>query len=94
MDISTSVFPSGHVGVAFSTALALLFSAPTRRGLFAIALAAAILVYLATVYGRYHYAMDGLASMAIVTLALRAGRRFFTAVPAGNATFTAKEATF
>lgn len=72
LDISTSVFPSGHVAVAFSSAFGLLRAVPRRRRIWMPAFVAAALVYIATVYGRYHYAVDGLASIAIVTLAWRA----------------------
>ncbi|MCX6599341.1 MAG: phosphatase PAP2 family protein [Acidobacteria bacterium] len=66
LDIATSVFPSGHVAVAFSSAFGLRRALPERPGLSRAAFAAALLVFVATVYGRYHYAADGLASMAIV----------------------------
>ena len=68
-DITTSVFPSGHVSVAFSVAFGSLRALPERRrliwGFFGVAMA----VYVATIYGRYHYAVDGLASMGIACLA-------------------------
>ena len=76
MDISTGVFPSGHVAVAFSTAFGLLSVFPTRRSVWLPAFGAASLVYIATVYGRYHYAFDGLASMAIAALAWAAAEVF------------------
>lgn len=74
MDISTGVFPSGHVAVAFSTAFGLLGATRrTRRSrtLLAGALTMATFVFLATIYGRYHYAVDGIASIAIATVAWR-----------------------
>jgi membrane-associated phospholipid phosphatase len=64
-DISTSVFPSGHVAVAFSSAFGLLRAVPHRRLLWSIAFGAATLVFAGTVYGRYHYAADGIASVGI-----------------------------
>ncbi len=64
-DISTSVFPSGHVAVAFSSAFGLFRALPENRRLFAGVLASAGVVYIATVYGRYHYAADGAASILI-----------------------------
>jgi membrane-associated phospholipid phosphatase len=76
MDISTGVFPSGHVAVAFSSAFGLLNASPQRRWLWGAAFAVAFLVYLATVYGRYHYAVDGLASMVIATAAWLAVSRW------------------
>jgi membrane-associated phospholipid phosphatase len=72
LDIATSVFPSGHVAVAFSVAFGLLSALPHRRRWGWIALAVAGGIYTATIYGRYHYAVDGLASIAVVTLAWRA----------------------
>ncbi len=75
LDISTGVFPSGHVAVAFSTAFGLLSAMPERKPLIASGFTFAAAVYLATVYGRYHYAMDGLASMAIAGIAWRVATR-------------------
>lgn len=68
MDIATSVFPSGHVAVAFSSAFGMWRAVPHRPRIYVGFFAMAILVYLATVYGRYHYAVDGLASLAICSL--------------------------
>ena len=64
-DISTSVFPSGHVAVAFSSAFGLIRALPDRRWLCAGVLTAAIIVFSSTVYCRYHYVTDGLASIGI-----------------------------
>jgi len=71
MDISTGVFPSGHVAVAFSCAFGLLSAMPRRRKVWMTAFIIASMVYLATIYGRYHYAVDGLASILIAALAWR-----------------------
>lgn len=68
LDISTSVFPSGHVGVAFASFWGLYSVLPEKRALWGGVLAIALLVFAATIYGRYHYAADGLASIAISTL--------------------------
>lgn len=65
LDIDTSVFPSGHVAVAFSTAFGMRAALPERRSLWLAAFGAAAIVYAATIYGRYHYAVDGLASICI-----------------------------
>lgn len=65
LDISTSVFPSGHVAVAFSAAFGTLRTLPGRRRIHAAAFAFATMVFIATVYGRYHYAVDGLASIML-----------------------------
>lgn len=63
--IHSSVFPSAHVSSAFSAAFGMLIFLPDKRrtgwGMFAYA----VLVSLATVYGRYHYAVDALAGFGI-----------------------------
>ncbi len=64
-DIHSSVFPSGHVTAAFSAAFAMLLALPEKRRVGWMLLAVAILVLINTVYGRYHYAADGLAAVAI-----------------------------
>ncbi|MBS1834066.1 MAG: phosphatase PAP2 family protein [Acidobacteria bacterium] len=69
LDISTSVFPSGHVAVAFSCAFGLFRAVPRRPRVWMPVLITACLVFLATIYGRYHYAVDGLASIAIALVA-------------------------
>jgi membrane-associated phospholipid phosphatase len=75
LDISTSVFPSGHVAVAFSCAFGLFAAVPGRRAIWTTAFALAFAVYVATVYGRYHYAVDGFASLGIAVVAWRVGAR-------------------
>ena len=62
--IHTSVFPSGHVSSAFGVGFGLLLAAPERKlwGGAMTALAAGIAV--ATVYCRYHYAVDAVAGLA------------------------------
>ncbi len=75
LDIKNSVFPSGHVAAAFATAFGMyraLTSPKPRPMRFAVAggfFAFATLVLLATIYGRYHYVADGLASIVICVLA-------------------------
>lgn len=71
LDIDTSVFPSGHVAVAFSTAFGMRAAMPERRWLWLAVFAAAGGVYVATIYGRYHYAVDGLASIGIAWVAAK-----------------------
>ncbi|WP_031500265.1 phosphatase PAP2 family protein [Bryobacter aggregatus] len=71
-DIATSVFPSGHVAVAFSCFWGLYSVLPEKKILWGGLLAFACIVFLATIYGRYHYAADGMASFVIATLAWRA----------------------
>lgn len=74
-DNSPGVFPSGHVAVAFACAFGLLSSIPQRRGICITAFVLATVVYVATIYGRYHYAVDGLASIVITALAWRLASR-------------------
>jgi membrane-associated phospholipid phosphatase len=67
-DIHASVFPSGHVAAAFSAAFAMRLAAPERRALSNALVVLALLVWLNTVYSRYHYAADGLAGLALSAL--------------------------
>ncbi len=76
LDIATSVFPSGHVAVAFSAAYGIWEVLPRRRGVCAVFFALAVLVYLATVYCRYHYVADGAASIVICTVTWAITRHF------------------
>jgi membrane-associated phospholipid phosphatase len=76
MDITTSVFPSGHVAAAFSAAFGLWRTLPERRIVCYGVLLMAGLVYLATIYCRYHYAADGAASLLISLLALLASEAY------------------
>lgn len=70
-DISASVFPSGHVAVAFSAAFGLLRALPEKRLFWFAAFFAAAVVFIATIYCRYHYAADGAASLLISAFAWR-----------------------
>lgn len=63
--IHSSVFPSAHVSSAFSAAWALLAFLPERRRYGIGMLVYAISVAVATVYGRYHYAADAVAGLAV-----------------------------
>jgi len=68
-DIRTSVFPSGHVAAAFSAAFGMFTALPERKRIAGGMLVLALLIAAATVYGRYHYAVDVLASVAITVIA-------------------------
>ena len=68
-DIHASVFPSSHVTVGYSAAFAMLLALPERRRVGWIVAAIATGVAVATVYGRYHYAVDVFAGMAVSLLA-------------------------
>ena len=70
-DIQTSVFPSGHVTAAFSAAFGMMLALPERPWFGRILLINSFLILVATVYGRYHYAADGIAGLAISLTALR-----------------------
>jgi len=63
--IHSSVFPSAHVSSAFSAAWALFAFLPERRRFGWGMLIYAASVAIATVYGRYHYAADAVAGMAL-----------------------------
>jgi membrane-associated phospholipid phosphatase len=69
MDIPTSVFPSGHVAVGFSAAFGMLRAVRSRPAIWGSVFAVATLVYVATIYCRYHYMVDGLASIGIAAAA-------------------------
>jgi membrane-associated phospholipid phosphatase len=75
--IHTSVFPSAHVSGAFSGAFAMIRLLPEHRwaGRFLVVLA--VLIATATVYGRYHYAVDALAGFAIAVAAAWMTRRSY-----------------
>ena len=74
--IHSSVFPSAHVSAAFACAWGLFITIPDRRRYAAIVALFAFSVAIATIYGRYHFAVDALAGFAISFLAfLAAGVR-------------------
>jgi membrane-associated phospholipid phosphatase len=72
--IHSSVFPSAHVSSAFSAAWGLLKTIPEKRWIGWSMAAYAVLVSIATVYGRYHYGVDVLAGFAVSLLAIPAER--------------------
>lgn len=67
--IHTSVFPSGHVSSAFGAAFGLFHALPEHRRYGAIMMAVACGIGVATVYGRYHYAVDALAGLIVSVVA-------------------------
>lgn len=67
--ITASVFPSGHTACAFSVAFGLLHCLARNREYGYGVLALAALIAIATVYGRYHYAVDTAAGLAVALLA-------------------------
>ena len=72
--IHSSVFPSAHVSSAFSAAWGLLKTIPERRWIGWSMAAYAVLVSIATIYGRYHYAADVAAGFTVSLLAIPAAR--------------------
>jgi membrane-associated phospholipid phosphatase len=78
--IHTSVFPSAHVSGAFAGAFALFGLLAHRRWIACGTLLYAILVAVATVYGRYHYAADAVAGLAVAVVAYGVGRALLAAV--------------
>ena len=91
--IHTSVFPSAHVSGAFAAAMAMAYLAPRRRGLALAYFGYAAFVAIATVYGRYHYAVDAVGGFIVgilagplgASLVLAARRRHVKSAIAGRA---------
>ena len=67
--IHSSVFPSAHVSSAFACAWGLLIAMPDRKRYGVIVAIYSLAVATATIYGRYHFATDALAGLAISFLA-------------------------
>jgi membrane-associated phospholipid phosphatase len=70
--IHSSVFPSAHVSAAFACAWGLFITMPDRKRYSALVAIFAFSVAIATIYGRYHFAVDALAGFAISFLAFSA----------------------
>jgi len=83
--IHTSVFPSAHVSGAFAAAFAIVHLMPERRWLAVAYFVYAILVAIATVYGRYHYAVDAAAGFIVGLLAFPLGAWLVARVERGRA---------
>ncbi len=67
--IHSSVFPSAHVSSAFACAWGLLIAMPDCRRYGWIVAVYASAVAIATIYGRYHFAVDAVAGLAVSSLA-------------------------
>jgi membrane-associated phospholipid phosphatase len=80
--IHTSVFPSAHVAGAFSAAFGIWRVMPRPKWVSRFLVAIAVLIAVATVYGRYHYAADALAGflMAVLSLVIWPGSKSTAAV--------------
>jgi membrane-associated phospholipid phosphatase len=63
--IHTSVFPSAHVSGAVAAAFGIAYLMPKRRRLVLVYFVYSALVAVATVYGRYHYAVDAAAGFLV-----------------------------
>ena len=74
--IHTSVFPSAHVGGAFAAAFGLRRAIPAGKGKWAVRalFSIAVLIAIATVYGRYHYAADATAGFLMAGVAAIASK--------------------
>lgn len=70
--IHSSVFPSAHVSLAFSAAWGLMATIPEHPWIGRIMALYALSVFIATIYGRYHYAVDGVAGIGVSLLAVAA----------------------
>ena len=73
--IHSSVFPSAHVSSAFSAAWGLMRFLPERPWVGRAMLSYAIVVSMATVYGRYHYAADAVAGIVVSLIGLAIAMR-------------------
>lgn len=72
--IHSSVFPSAHVSAALSCAWGLLSVLQARRWMGWTVAALGVLIAIAAVYGRYHYAVDVAAGMLLSLVAFPAAR--------------------
>jgi membrane-associated phospholipid phosphatase len=75
--IHSGVFPSAHVSSTFAAAWGMFYALPERKRYGWIFLVYAASVAIATVYGRYHYAADALAGIAVSIVAILAARLIF-----------------
>lgn len=66
--IHTSVFPSAHVAGALSTAFGMRFAMPESKRIYRFLFVMAVLIAIATVYGRYHYLADAVAGAFIASI--------------------------
>jgi len=63
--IHSGVFPSAHVSSVFAAAIGMFLALPERKSVGWAFLVYAFSVALATVYGRYHFAVDAVAGIAV-----------------------------
>jgi membrane-associated phospholipid phosphatase len=74
--IHSGVFPSAHVSSTFAAAWGLFTALPERKRYGWIFFIYAISVAVATIYGRYHYAVDAVAGVAVSIIAAVAAKRW------------------
>jgi membrane-associated phospholipid phosphatase len=74
--IHSSVFPSAHVSSVLSAAWGLRAAIPKRPWIWRWFALYGVAVAIATLYGRYHYAVDAVAGAAISLLGIAALRSF------------------
>jgi len=72
--IHISVFPSAHVSGAFAAAFGMREVIPRQVWVWRSLFVLATLIATATIYGRYHYAVDAVAGLALALAAWRMGR--------------------
>lgn len=70
LGIHSSVFPSAHVSSALSAGWGLIATIPERPWIGATMALYGLVVAIATVYGRYHFAVDALAGIAASMLGI------------------------
>ena len=74
--IHTSVFPSGHVAAAFSATAGIWRSLPEHKWVGRVVGVTAVLISVATVYGRYHYLADATAGLLTAGVAFLIAQLF------------------
>ena len=76
--IHTGVFPSAHVAGAFAAAFGIRHVMPERRWVVRLLFTMAVLIAVATVYGRYHYLADATGGFLVAAFASRIAGRWRT----------------
>jgi len=66
--IHTSVFPSAHVTGALATAFGFRMSIPEDKRTYRFLFVMAVLIAIATLYGRYHYLADAICGSVIACM--------------------------
>ena len=82
--IHTSVFPSAHVSGAVAASFAMKRAFRDHPWIYRGVFIYAALVAIATVYGRYHYAVDAVAGVAVGIVAAWLGEWILDRRPAAN----------